>query len=92
VLAERVTVRRRMDCIATLQSTNVPTMVGVKTKMARLQIQILVIVEEVIVLQTDFFVNFPLANAPRSFTKGCQDFVFSNPRPVVMASGAKWQR
>ena len=89
----RVTVRLQMGCIVTLQSTNVPKMVGVKTKMAKSQIQMLVIVEEVSVIQNqDFIVNFPLVNAQRMCTKGCQLFAFFDPHPVAMASGAKWQR
>ena len=90
---EQVIVRRQMDCIATLQSTNVPKIVGVKTKTAKFQIQMLVIVEAAIVLnQQDFIVNFPLVNAPRMCTKGCRNSVPFNPRPVAMANGVKWQR
>ena len=60
VHVEQVIVRRQMDCIATLQSTNVPIMVGAKTKTAKSQIQTLVIVEEAIVIQhQDYFVSFP---------------------------------
>ena len=93
VHVEQVTVRRPMDCIATLQSTNVPKIVGVKTKTAKFQIQMLVIVEAAIVLnQQDFIVNFPLVNAPRMCTKGYRNSVPSNPQPVAMASGAKWRR
>ena len=85
-------VRRQMDCIATLQSTNVPKIVGVKTKTAKSQIQTLVIVEEAIVIQHQgSFVNCSLVNAPRLCTKGYRNFVPSNPRPVAMASGAKWR-
>ena len=88
---ERVIARRQMDCIATLQSTNVPTIVGVKTKTEILQIPMLVIVEEAIVIQ-GFIVNFPLVNVPRLFTKGYQNFVRFKPRLVAMASGAKWRK
>ena len=93
VHVEQVIVRRQMDCIATLQSTNVPKIVGVITKMARLRIQMFVLVGGASVIQhQDFFVNFPLDNAPRLRTKGCRNFVTFNPQPVATASGAKWRR
>ena len=93
VLAEQVIVLHPMDCIVILLSTNVQKLVGVKTKTATLKIQMTVLAEEAVVqVQQDYIANFRLVNVQRLFIKRCQSFVFSNPQPVVTASGAKWQR
>ena len=87
-----VTVLHQMDyCIVILLSTNVQKLVGVLKMMAKLKIRMTVLAEEAVVLaRQDYFANFPLVNVERLFMNRCQSFVFSNPRPVVTASGEEW--